>query len=104
MLSVYLLFYRIYSVKPTERVCANIYCTHTHTHTHLVECVSWAVPVPASLMRSRSSEVGGGQAIGRGHVGLTIKDECKRIPVEKEALEKTSPRARKVRQTGSSLT
>lgn len=75
--------------RAAERVCKYILYTHTHTHTHLVVCVSWAVPVPASLMRSRSSEVGGGQAIGRGHVGLTIKDECKRIPVEKEALEKT---------------
>lgn len=89
MLSVYLLLYRTYVSSRRESV--QIYTVHTHSHTHTFGgvCVSWAVPVPASLMRSRSSEVGGGQAIGRGHVGLTIKDECKRIPVEKEALEKT---------------
>lgn len=43
-----------------------------------------------ALMRSRSSEVGVGLAGGKGHMGLTIKDECKRIPVEKTP-RKTSP-------------
>lgn len=33
-------------------------------------------------MRSRSSEVGVGLVVAKGHVGLTIKDECKPIPVE----------------------
>lgn len=62
MLSVYLLLYRIYSVESTHSVCKYILYTHMHTltHTHSVACVSWVVPVPASLMRSRSSEVGGG--------------------------------------------
>lgn len=44
-----------------------------------------------ALMRSRSSEVGVGLALGKGRMGLTIKDECKPIPVEKSP-KKTSPR------------
>ena len=43
-----------------------------------------------ALMRSRSREVGVGPALGKGHMGLTIKDECKPIPVEKTP-KKTSP-------------
>ncbi|KAI9521737.1 hypothetical protein NQZ68_003892 [Dissostichus eleginoides] len=43
-----------------------------------------------ALMRSRSSEVGVGLALREGHTGLTIKDECKPIPVEKTQ-KKTSP-------------
>lgn len=35
-----------------------------------------------ALMRSRSSEVGVGLVVAKGHMGLTIKDECKPIPVE----------------------
>lgn len=58
MLSVYLLFFIEFIVSSQHRECVQIYTVHSHSH--LVECVSWAVTAPASLMRSRSSEVGGG--------------------------------------------
>ena len=75
---------------------------HARMHAHTVFYVFWrcvsglggllrlSQTSGHALMRSRSSEVGVGLALGKGHMGLTIKDECKPIPVEKTP-KKTSP-------------
>lgn len=84
----------------SENFSNPILCLHNQSDTHRLylsvprkyQCISGSLLTPSqtsgqTLMRSRSTEVGEGLPLGKGHIGLTIKDECKPIPVEKRSEE-----------------
>lgn len=84
-----------YCTSSIKRKHANRYCIHTCFFSEV--CV--LEDNCCCLFNEKQERWGGsGLAKGKGRTGLTIKDECKRIPVEKEALKKTSPRTCEARQ------